>query len=492
MDSTTALIWFVFLFLIILLIVSTLKTGYNWYKSNRTVVLIALAATVILTFIILAMSWRSSSEDNLGDDILKDTDSTRDDVSFDKMGEGSDPSDSTYDDSIPEKIARVVEIENTGKLLTTVTWEQFKDLSMQPEFHAKFAKSVKECCIIKKAKYLKYMNVLKKEQSPGFLGGFGGGNIQAPEARTAATIAEIQKIIPLIDSHLASVNPTQIKHRMAKVIRLGESLVAREEVKDLIAQRLYVFNDNPRIFLNHFQNMCLLGPSGVGKTKLAETISEIFATSGILVRNNFISKTGDEFVTAYVGESGPLTRKMLMQSLEGVLFIDEAYSIAPEHGAFVTHNHGKQAIDAMVNHLDKTLGLSFVIAAGYKRDMEGRFLGANEGMPRRFPHRVELSPYTSAQLFQLAMRFLQKDKIVLNSKGREYLYSSIYYIHKNHPKLFERQAGDLLNLTEKIAHYTFSIPSDTSEKDYTKIISEAIFDFSKNQGKPIRLDSDFA
>lgn len=475
MGGTAALLWFATMFVVVLMIASTVKSGYDWCKNNKTLVLVTLIITLFIALGLVLMSWWES--DNSVD--LQNDNS--------EVSETVQEPDLVYDDSVPKEFVDINEVENTGSLLPNITWEQFKKISSTSEFHVKFAASVKECCKIKKQKYLKYMNALKKEQPAGFLGGLGGGNVQAPEARTSATIAEIQKIIPLIDAHLAVVTPMQIEARMIKVIKLGESLVAREEVKDLIAQRLHVFCDNPRIFLNHFQNMCLLGPSGVGKTKLAETISEIFAISGILVRNNFISKTGDEFVTAYVGESGPLTRKMLMQSLEGVLFIDEAYSIAPEKGAFVTHNHGKQAIDAMVNHLDKTLGLSFVIAAGYKRDMESRFLGANEGMPRRFPHRVELTEYSSKQLFQLAVRFLQQDKIILSAEGKQYLYSAIDYIHKKHPSLFERQAGDLLNLTEKIAHNTYSIIGGDINKDYGKIISEAIYDFSKNQGRPLRL-----
>lgn len=480
METTVALLWFIVLFFIVLYVASTVQSSYEWCKNNQTLLLVTLILTFSIAFILMIMSWWSSENEIEDEFKSEDTQDTTVDSEGTKVTE-------IYDDSIPEDKILISEVPDTGSLLTTVTWEQFKKLSTEPAFHSKFAEAVKECCKIKKTKYLKFLNSLKKEQNGGLLNSLNG-NVQSPESRISSTISEIQKIIPLIDSQILNVSANQIENRMAKVIKLGETLVAREEVKDLIAQRLYVFCDNPRVFLNHFQNICFLGPSGVGKTKLAETISEIFATSGILVRNNFVSKTGDEFVTGYVGESGPLTRKMLMQSLEGVLFIDEAYSIAPEKGMFVTHNHGKQAIDAMVNHLDKTLGLSFVIAAGYKRDMESRFLGANEGMPRRFPHRIELEQYTPDQLFQLSIRFLQKDKIILPAEGKQYLYSAIEYINVNHPKLFERQAGDLLNLTEKIAHYTFS--SASANKEYKKIISEAIYDFAKNQDTTLRLNVD--
>jgi len=88
---------------------------------------------------------------------------------------------------------------------------------------------------------------------------------------------------------------------------------------------------------------------------------------------------------------------VLMKGLEGVVFIDEAYQIARAG----KQSHGDEALGEIVNFLDKYIGLSVVIVAGYKDEMMKNFLGANEGLARRFPLRLDLSNYTPADLFNI-------------------------------------------------------------------------------------------
>lgn len=475
-----SLLLFLGLIYLIVVLQQTYKDAMNFYNNNFNIVLIAGIITLVAMFCLLIWNYVDMSGNQ--DDFLnlKDNKFQIDPDSDDN----SDEAQINYDDSLPVNMSLVEPVDELDDL-NVITWEKFKKCVEEESFCKKFYDSILESCKIKRSKYKQLINDLSSEAPNGL--NFNLNGIKTPSELIGEVIKESNKILSALDKFSNSVTVSEVKSRLNSVIREGETLVGRTNIKDMIAQRLYVFCQKPRIFINHFQNMILMGSSGIGKTKLAETISKIFVLSGILVRNNFLKKTGGDFSSAYVKESAHITKEILMKGLEGIIFIDEAYSMAPGSRAFVQHNHGKEAIDEMVNHLDKTVGLSFVIAAGYEKDMKNTFLTSNEGMPRRFPHQVILKDYNSDELFRICLRFLQKDNIYLNLEAKKYLWGIINYIFENKPHLFKRQAGDILNLTALIAHFSQVSLDGDIDTNYRKIISGAVKEFAKSQGESLYL-----
>lgn len=265
---------------------------------------------------------------------------------------------------------------------------------------------------------------------------------------------EINEIIIAIDRKLATIDSDTIKQDFYDAINdpeFGlESLVGRDDVKDTLALQIFTFARNPMSFTNGFQNMVVYGNSGVGKSKLAETLGFVYSKSNILVRGNVRNVTKQEFTSSYVNESAQLTRELLSSTLEGVLFIDEAYDMCPPSNLQGrTVDHGHEAITELVNFLDKNMGLSIVIAAGYEDDMEDRFMNANQGMPRRFPHKIRLNNYSSKQLTDILLKFIGKSspEIKLTNVEASYLYTLIDFLLTNSPDIFDKQAGDMLTLS---------------------------------------------
>lgn len=487
MELVTIILISVILFLGLLYLIVVLKQTYNdavnFYNNNFNIVLIASILTLIAFMGLLIWNYSGESGGNK-DDILNSVENNfkLDNIILDDEDKGD--KQINYDDSLPSEMVSIKSVEELEDL-NVINWEKFKSCVEEENFCKKFHESILESCKIKKKRYTELARDLSKE-APAFAG-FNLNGIQTPEEHLGEVIKEINKILGILDKFANTITVSEVKLRLKAIIKEGETLVGRKNIKDMIAQRLYVFGQKPKIFSNHFQNMILMGASGIGKTKLAQTISKIFVLSGILVRSNFLKKSGTDFGTAYVKESGKLTKKILMKGLEGIVFIDEAYSIAPDYRAIVQHNHGMEAIDEMVNHLEVTKGLSFVIAAGYEKDMKNRFLSCNEGMPRRFPHKLVLDNYTADELFRIALRFLQTDNIYLNVEAKKYLWGIIDYISKNKPHLFKRQAGDILNLTALIAHYSQTSLDGDLDVNYRRIISTAIKEFTSSQGDTLNL-----
>jgi stage V sporulation protein K len=264
-----------------------------------------------------------------------------------------------------------------------------------------------------------------------------------------------------------------------------DSLTGRAEIKDFLALQLYTFAQNPRIFFSNFQNMAIYGSSGVGKTKLAQVIGHVYASSGILVRNHVHVVTKQSMTTAYVNESAKMTRKLLLANLESVVFVDEAYDMSPPPTIFGNGiDHGHEAITEMVNFIDKMKGLSIIIVAGYEDEMETRFMKANEGLLRRFPHKLILKPYDSKELTDILVKFLVSTcpEIKFTEKNGNYLYTAISYINKQHPDIFKNQAGSMENLSGYISRAIYGSPGKKWPQDAELILLAGINGFLAQQG----------
>ena len=193
----------------------------------------------------------------------------------------------------------------------------------------------------------------------------------------------------------------------------------------------------------------LTGPAGSGKTKVAGVISHTMRNMGILLRQKVTLATKQNLVGQFIGSSGPKTRKLLAKSMEGVLFIDEAYTLTPCPGDLSNNQFSEEAVGELINFIDKFIGCLVIIVAGYKDKMDNCFLKFNEGMGRRFPKMVDLLCYSTNDLFLIFENFLsQSIDIEFNKKQRVYIKSMIHFLNNN--DIFTNQAGDMLNLSKII------------------------------------------
>ena len=332
-------------------------------------------------------------------------------------------------------------------------------------------------------------------------------------ANVITEIKDILKQIKITEKELSEQGNNWVSKRLVSALldkNNGlDSLVGSDEIKDFIALRLYTFANNPRIFFSTFQNIALYAPSGYGKTKIAQTIGWVYSRCGILIREKFQSVTKSAMTTAYVNESGPKTRNLLLSNLEGVLFIDEAYDITPPTNSFGFKNvdHGHEAVTELVNFIDKMTGLNIIIAAGYPKAMKERFMKANQGMPRRFPHIINLQPYKANELAKILLYHINKSNPDLNitKNDANYTYTIIENLESvcknnesfkllNHEDdddeeekgpstFFPRQGGDMLNISADIANAYYG---NINEKDLQKAIIDGFNIFLANKGFHIK------
>lgn len=147
-------------------------------------------------------------------------------------------------------------------------------------------------------------------------------------------------------------------------------------------------------------HMIFSGNPGTGKTMMARTISNVLFSLGLTSKNKLIETDRSELVAGYVGQTAIKTREVVERALGGVLFIDEAYSLA-QGGE---NDFGQEAIDTLVKLMDDYREKLVVILAGYSENMKS-FLSMNPGLQSRFANIIEFPDYSVDQLMQIAEKF---------------------------------------------------------------------------------------
>jgi len=147
----------------------------------------------------------------------------------------------------------------------------------------------------------------------------------------------------------------------------------------------------------HVYHMIFKGNPGTGKTTVARLLAKLFQGMGLLSKGHLVEVERADLVGEYIGHTAQKTRDLVKKALGGVLFVDEAYSLA--RGG--EKDFGKEAIDTLVKAMEDYKNQFILILAGYTAEID-LFLMTNPGLPSRFPIRIEFPDYSIDQLIQIA------------------------------------------------------------------------------------------
>src|SRR5260370_10329420 len=137
-------------------------------------------------------------------------------------------------------------------------------------------------------------------------------------------------------------------------------------------------------------HMVLEGPPGTAKTSFARIVAEILFGLGKIARPDVMEVTEEDLVVGYVSQTAQRMKEVCEEALGGVLFIDEAYRLVPEHEG---HSFGKDAINTLLKDMEDLRDQLGVVVAGYPLKMR-RVLAANPGRGSRFHFPSTLGRYT--------------------------------------------------------------------------------------------------
>ncbi|KGX93086.1 stage V sporulation protein K [Pontibacillus halophilus JSM 076056 = DSM 19796] len=159
-------------------------------------------------------------------------------------------------------------------------------------------------------------------------------------------------------------------------------------------------------------HMVFKGNPGTGKTTVARKLAKLFHELNVLSKGHFIEAERADLVGEYIGHTAQKTRDMIKKALGGVLFIDEAYSLA--RGG--EKDFGKEAIDTMVKHMEDHHNDFILVLAGYPKEMD-QFMKLNPGLQSRFPIVLPFDDYSVEELMIIAKQMAEEREYELSKEA---------------------------------------------------------------------------
>ncbi|SMY11433.1 AAA family ATPase [Brevibacterium jeotgali] len=160
------------------------------------------------------------------------------------------------------------------------------------------------------------------------------------------------------------------------------------------------------------RHMLFLGNPGTGKTEVARILARIFHGLGMLSQGHLVEVHRSDLVAGYIGQTALKTEAKVESAIGGVLFIDEAYSLASESD----HDFGGEAVDKLLTYMEDYREDLIVIAAGYGPEMDD-FLQSNTGIASRFPIHLTFPDYSDDELMNVLVRFAQAENRVVEAEA---------------------------------------------------------------------------
>jgi hypothetical protein len=227
----------------------------------------------------------------------------------------------------------------------------------------------------------------------------------------------------------APVGPADLNELMAKLHRLVGLESVKKEVETLANMvRVNKMRKDRKMPVPPMSlHMVFTGNPGTGKTTVARLLGGIFQALGVLSKGHLVETDRAGLVAGYVGQTALKVQEKVQQSLGGMLFIDEAYALAPEDAG---NDFGREAIDTLVKLIEDHRDDFLVVVAGYTEPMK-RFLDSNPGLRSRFNRFIQFDDYSQEELFQILERQCSEHGYKLAPAAAEYARDLFKRMHEN-------------------------------------------------------------
>lgn len=308
-------------------------------------------------------------------------------------------------------------------------------------------------------------------------------NHQRLKLQEAPSVNSIKDLIELGKSIRYYKNlDTVMLWRITPYLEELQSLIGMDSVKESIFyQVIYYLQGMHKRNNEEYLHTVIYGSPGTGKTTVSKIIGNLYKAMGVLSSDGtFTVAHRDDFIAGFLGQTATKTKKLLKSCLGGVLFIDEAYSLAPRDND--RDSFSKEAIDTITGFLSEHKNDFCCIIAGYEDEVQNCFFGMNQGLKRRFPWVHRIPDYSKQELYQIFLRMTKDMNWTVNAEEKD-----IINIFDKHKELFKHAGGDIETYISKCkmvhAKRVFSLSNDLKFILTKEDLKEALKFVKKNENK---------
>lgn len=225
-------------------------------------------------------------------------------------------------------------------------------------------------------------------------------------------------------------------------------------------------------------HMVFLGNPGTGKTTVARMVAGILYNLKYIKQNKLIEVSAKDLIGQYVGQTAPKTISVIEKALGGVLFIDEAYSLASKPGSS-GNSFNEECIATLIQAMENYRDNLVVIFAGYSKEMDS-FLKSNSGIVSRIGYTMQFQDYTLEELVKILLSMfkkagfsvnksaIQKAKLIIEEYRHTEGFGNARFVRNLYEKTIIEHATNTQNITSKKALRTIT-SKDISSKNLLKL-----------------------
>ncbi len=261
----------------------------------------------------------------------------------------------------------------------------------------------------------------------------------ADDFQEGMTVVQYPNFIPMLeigDFILDEEPDTSFEEVMSRL----DTLIGLKEIKQKIRDHAkYLqflqlrkdkgFDENSQLNVHSV----FVGNPGTGKTTVAQMMGKLYKKMGLLSKGHVHEVDRVDLIGEYIGQTAPKVKDAIEKARGGVLFIDEAYSLARSNDD--TKDFGREVIEILVKEMSNGPGDLAIIVAGYPKEMR-HFIDSNPGLRSRFRHYFEFTDYLPQELSQIALLASKEKGVQLSSNAKKRLDDIIVEAFRNRDRSF--------------------------------------------------------